>query len=82
MTEKIYDRPDLFCVCVCVCVSLTSDSSETIEVVVIKLGMVTAPYMRMHYMLIILTMTFNQPPKGGRGISSVSPLSGISGLPV
>ena len=30
------------CVCVCVCVSLACDSSETIEVIIIKLGMVTA----------------------------------------
>ena len=30
------------CVCVCVCVSLASDTSKTVEVIIIKLGAVTA----------------------------------------
>ena len=38
--------------CVCVCVSLASDSSETIEVIIIKLGMVTASDMKMHHMIL------------------------------
>ena len=46
--------------CVCVCVSLASDSSETLEVIIIKLGMMTASDMRMHHMLIILPLTFIQ----------------------
>ena len=33
---------------VSVCVSLTSDSSETVEVIIVKLGMVTASDMRIH----------------------------------
>ena len=37
------------CVCLCVCVSLASDSSETIEVIIIKLGTANAPYMLMHH---------------------------------
>ena len=37
----------------CVCVSVASDSSETIEVIIIKLGMVTASDMVMHHMLIV-----------------------------
>ena len=40
--------------------SLASDSSETIEVIIIKRGTVTASDMTMHYMLIILTLTFIQ----------------------
>ena len=56
------------CVCVCVylsiyvsvCLSLASDSSETIEVVIIKLGTVTASDMRMRRVLIIWTLTFLQ----------------------
>ena len=46
-------------VCVCVCLSLASDSSETIRVI-IKFGTVTASDMRMHDMLIILTLAFIQ----------------------
>ena len=38
----------------CVCVSLTSDSSETIEVIIIKLGMVTTSDMLMHDVLVIM----------------------------
>ena len=45
------------CVCVCVCVSLASDSSETVEVIIIKLGTITASDMRIHHVLIILTLT-------------------------
>ena len=44
----------------CVCVSLTSDFSGTVDVIIVNLGMVTASDMRMHHMLIILTMTFIQ----------------------
>ena len=44
--------------CVCLSVFLASDSSETIEVIIIKFGTVTASDMRMHHMLIILTLTF------------------------
>ena len=63
-------------VCVCVCVracvraclsvslslrlSLASDSSETINVIIIKLGAITASVMTLHHMLIILTLTFIQ----------------------
>ena len=42
------------------CVSLSSDSSETSNVTIIKLGMVTASDMRMHHMIMILTSTFIQ----------------------
>ena len=45
------------CPCVCVCVSLARDSSETIEVIIIKL---TATDMLMHDVLIILILTFIQ----------------------
>ena len=43
------------------CVSLTSDFSETVEVIIIKLGMVTASEsdMLMHHVFIILTLTFH-----------------------
>ena len=40
--------------------SLASDSSETDEVIIVKLGMVTASVTRMHHVLIILTMFFLQ----------------------
>ena len=40
--------------------SLASDSSETIEVIIIKLGAVTASDMTKHHLLIILTLTFIQ----------------------
>ena len=52
------------CMCVCVYVSvcgyvaLASDSSETIEVIISKLGMVTASDMVIHHALIIVTPTF------------------------
>ena len=54
------------CVCVCVyaclsvCVFLASDSLETIEVSIIKLGMVTASCIVMHHVFIILTLSFIQ----------------------
>ena len=54
------DDPEYLCVCVCVCVSLASDSLETIKVIFIKLGRVTASDMKMHHVLIILTLTFTQ----------------------
>ena len=44
----------------CVRVSLASDSSETIEVIVVKLGTVTASDVRMHHVLTILALTFIQ----------------------
>ena len=40
--------PAWLCVCVSVCVSSARDSSETIEVVIVKLGTVTASGMLMH----------------------------------
>ena len=43
-----------------VCVSLSSNSSETIDVIIIKLGVVTASDIRMHHLLLILTLTFIQ----------------------
>ena len=54
-------RPRL-CVsaCLCVCVSLASYSSETVEVIIINLGTVTASDMRMHQVSVILTLTFIQ----------------------
>ena len=55
---NIYTRPKS--VHVSVCVSLASDSSETIEFIIIKLGMVTASDIVMHHVLIILTLTFIQ----------------------
>ena len=44
----------------CVCLSLASGSSETVKVIIIKLGTVKASYMRLHHVLIILTLTFIQ----------------------
>ena len=40
------------------CVSVISDCSEAIEVIIIKLGTVTASDMVMHHMLIMMTLTF------------------------
>ena len=40
--------------------SLASNSSETVEVIVVKLGTVTASDMGMHHMLITLTLIFIQ----------------------
>ena len=48
------------CVCLCVCLSLTSDGSETVEIIIVKLGKVTASDMRMFHMLTISTLTFIQ----------------------
>ena len=45
--------------CVRACLSLASDSSETVEVTIVKLGTVTASDMRMHHVLIILTLIFS-----------------------
>ena len=42
------------------CVSLASDSSETVEIIIVKHGVVTASDMGMHHILIILTLTFIQ----------------------
>ena len=39
-------------------VCVVSASSETIEVIIVKLGTVTATDMGMHHVLIILTVTF------------------------
>ena len=60
--KKGSDRRPRDCVCVraCVCVSLAIDSSEAIEVIIITLGTVTASVMVMHYVLILLTLTFIQ----------------------
>ena len=49
------------CVCACACVccmSLASDSLETVEVIIIKLGTVTALDTVMHHVFNILTWTF------------------------
>ena len=54
-TDKVY-----WCMCLSVCGFLVIDSSETIEAIIIKLGMVTASDMVMHQVLIILTLTFIQ----------------------
>ena len=43
-----------------VCLSLASDSSETVEVIIINPGTMTASDMRMHHVLIVLTLTFIQ----------------------
>ena len=56
------------CVCVCVhacvraclCVFFASDSTETVEIIIVKLGTVTASNMRLHHVLIVLTLTFIQ----------------------
>ena len=47
-------------VCLSVCVSLANDSSETINVIIIKFGTVTASDMQMHHVLIVLSFTFIQ----------------------
>ena len=39
------------------CLSLASDYSKTIEVIIVKLGMVTASDVTLRHMLIILTLT-------------------------
>ena len=47
-------------VCLTDCLSLASDSSETIEIIVINLGMVTDSDMVVRHVFIILTLTFIQ----------------------
>ena len=54
------DDPESMCLPFCLYVSLASDSSEAIEVIIIKLGMVPTLDMVMHHVLIILTLTFIQ----------------------
>ena len=44
----------------CVRACLASDASETVEVVIVQLGTVTASEVRMHHVFIILTLTFIQ----------------------
>ena len=48
------------CLFVCVCVYFASDFSETVEVIIVQLGMVDASDMTMHHVLSILTLTFIQ----------------------
>ena len=48
------------CVCLSLCVSLASDFSETVKVIIIKRGTVTVSDVRIHHVLIILTLTFIQ----------------------
>ena len=50
----------LSCLSVFVCACLASDASETIKVIIIKLGTVTASDMVMHQVLSILTLTVIQ----------------------
>ena len=58
-TLKI-DDPESVSVSVPVCVSLASVSSEAIIAITIKLGTVTTSDLRMHHVLLILTLTFIQ----------------------
>ena len=44
----------------CACVSIASDSSETIEVSITKLGMVTASDMAIYHVFILLNLTLIQ----------------------
>ena len=50
------------CVCLFVCVSLASDFSETVEVIIVKLGTVTASDVTMHhiYFFFILSEVIQQ----------------------
>ena len=48
------------CVRARVCASLASDSSETVEVIIVSLGRLTASEMKMHDVLIILILIFIQ----------------------
>ena len=48
------------CVCVCVCVSIASPISKTSDAIAINFDTVTASGLRMHHVLIILTLTFIQ----------------------
>ena len=45
------------CACACVCASLASDSSETVNAIIIKFGTAADSDMRMHHVLMILTLT-------------------------
>ena len=45
-------------VCLSLCMALASDFSKTIEIIIVKLGTVTASDMVMHHVLIILSWTF------------------------
>ena len=60
------DRTCRTCLCVCVrafkwCPSqAVIPQSRTVEITIVKLGTVTASYVRMHHVLIILTLTFIQ----------------------
>ena len=63
MIDEDYDRRgERLCMydCVSVYVSLARDYSESINVIIIKLGTVTVSDMRNHHVLIILTLTFIQ----------------------
>ena len=55
-------RPSIVClfVCVCVCLSVASHISETTKAIAIKCDTVTASAMRMHHVLIILTLALVQ----------------------
>ena len=63
MTESVYYMCVCVCVCVCICVcvcvplTFKSSSSETQEVIIIKLGMVTASDVVMRHVLSMLTLT-------------------------
>ena len=49
------------CVRACVCACVLSDSSETVQVIIVKLSTVTASdNMVIHHVLLILTLTFIQ----------------------
>ena len=53
-------------VCLCVCVSIPHKRflGNSVEVIIVKLGMVTASDMRVHHVFIILTLTFIQGHTG------------------
>ena len=46
--------------CLSMCVSLASDCSETVGVTIVKFGTLAASGMRMHHVLITLTLIFIQ----------------------
>ena len=58
--ENLTQNRDRVCVAMCLYVSLASDSSVTITVTIVKLGTMTASDMRLHHVLIMLTLTFIQ----------------------
>ena len=60
LQSVVQTRPLCVCACVWVYVFLASDCLETIEVIIIKLGTVTASDRLMHHMSTILTLTFIQ----------------------